>query len=238
MKLRNTLIGIPTENVWLDGLLSHAPDVRALAVILQPDATDPAHAREAAIAHILQEHGFATLTLNLLTHYEQARDPDARFNVPQLANRVLAAAEWIGHQPPLTPLAIGLIASDTPCAAAIRAAVKAPERFGAIVCQGGRADLAGAGQLRALRVPVRFIVGHDDPHAAMLHQAYELIGGRRDWQDIAGGELVHAGGAATAASAHLAAEWLQQQLPPPAAPVDGFAAAAAPPAPLADPGPA
>lgn len=232
VKLRNTLIGISTENVWLDGLLSHAPDVRGLAVILQPDAADPAHAREAAIAASLQSHGFATLTLNLLTHYEQERDPDARFNVPQLANRVVAATEWIGHQPPLTPLAIGLFASDTTCAAAIRAAVRIPERIAAIVCQAGRPDLAGAAQLRALRVPTRFIVGRENPHAAMLHQAFALIGGLRDWRTVDGSDPAHAQPAEIEQTGGLAAEWLQQQLPPRAA------EAATEPPPLTQPGPA
>ncbi|QDF97148.1 hypothetical protein CJ010_11735 [Azoarcus sp. DD4] len=236
MKLRNTLIGISTDNVWLDGLLSHAPDVRALAVILQPDAADPAHAREAAIARSLQSHGFATLTLNLLTHYEQTRDPDARFNVPQLANRVVAAAEWIGHQPPLTPLAIGLFASDTTCAAAIRAAVRIPERIGAIVCQAGRPDLAGAAQLRALHVPTRFIVGRDNPQAAMLHQAYGLIGGTHDWQAIDGNDPAHAGDHEIEQTGRLAAEWLQQHLPLPRAAESAASPGEQPP--LPHPGPA
>lgn len=219
MKLRNTPISLPTEHAWLSGLLSHAPDVRGLVVLLQPDAHDPAQAREAVVAHVLQAHGFATLTLNLLTEYEHSRDPDARYNVPQLTARMIAAAEWIGHQPPLTSLAIGLFASDTACAAAIRAAVKLPERFGAIVCHAGRPDLAGAGQLRALKVPTRFIVGHGDPHATILHQAYSLLTAPHDWQRVDGGDPAHCSDEELTLAGRLTAEWLAQKLPPPAAAV-------------------
>jgi len=225
VKLRNTLIGIPSEDVWLDGLLAHAPDVRGLAVLLQPDAADPAHARESALAHELQRHGYATLTLNLLTRYEQTRDPDARYNVPLLSARVHAAAEWVGHQPPLGMLAVGLIASDTPCAAAIRAAVKDPERFGAIVCLGGRADLAGSAQLRALRVPTRFVVGTADAHAGTLRQAHALLGGEHDWQDAHGADLLHVTDSQTAAIGELVAQWLDRHLRAPAAPAEAHATA-------------
>ena len=34
MKLRHTQLSIPANGVWLDGMLAHAPDVRALALCL------------------------------------------------------------------------------------------------------------------------------------------------------------------------------------------------------------
>ncbi|ANQ84863.1 putative phosphoribosyltransferase [Azoarcus olearius] len=213
VKLRHTPIAISADTVWLEGLLSHAPDVRGLAVVLEPGGAEAQRRQDEAVAHSLQESGFATLTLKLLSPYEQVRDPDVRYNTALLGQRLLAASEWIGHQPPLAALPVGLVANDTACAAAIRAAVKSPERFAAIVCLGGRADLAGAGQLRALRVPTRFIVGRSDPHHAMLQQAYELLGSSRDWQRVEGDELHHAGEAVVASAARLTAEWLAQKLP-------------------------
>lgn len=210
MKLRHTPIGIRCGDDWLDGELAHAPDVHGLALILAPELPPP-DPDQPTLAHALQAQGYATLALRLLTPYEQARDPDARYNVPQLTQRVLAASTWIGHQPPLTGLPVGLVAQDTACAAAIRAAVAAPQAFGAIVCLGGRADLAGAGQLRALAVPIRFVLARGDAQQAMLEPAYALIGATRDWQELADDT------ADTVAAGTMAADWLQRWLAAPAA---------------------
>lgn len=212
VKLRHTELSIPAEGVWLDGRLAHAPDVRALVVIAC--ANHPGSTNEAALAGALQAAGFATLLLDLLTHHEAARDPDAHFNIPRLANRLLGAADWIGHQPALAALAIGLIGSATTSAAIIRAAWKAPQRFGALVCAGGRPDLAGATPLQALATPVRIVIGGDDPDAAIAAPAFERIGAKRDWQRIAGAATPLAEPATTASFARLVIEWFALELPP------------------------
>ncbi|BAL25073.1 phosphoribosyltransferase [Azoarcus sp. KH32C] len=215
MKLRTTDISIPYEQLWLNGELAHSPEVRGLVAILRPAGSPFVHSRELQVAHVLQEAGFATLLINLLTSYEESRDPDARFNVPQLANRVLAIGEWCLHQPPLAGLAIGLVASGTASGAAIRAGWKAPERFAAIVCRAGRPDLAGLTPLNALTIPIRMIVGSADPHIGMIRQAYEHLRGAHDWQNVDGvGEQFDETGPLERFAA-LAAEWLAAKLPMP-----------------------
>lgn len=213
MKLRNTTISIPAEHAWLDGELAHAPDVRGLAAILRPAGGPRGQCREVRVARVLQQAGYATLVINLLTAHEESRDPDAAFNVPRMANRVLAVAEWIGHQPPLAGLAIGLIASRTASGAAIRAAWKTPQCFGALVCGAGRPDLAGATPLNALVIPIRLVVGSEDPHRTMLTHAYEHLGGARDWQTIDGAGEDFAEPGVLERFAHLARQWLDLRLP-------------------------
>lgn len=181
MKLRNTPISMPAQGVWLDGLLSHAPDVRGLAIHLHSSGHPPLGAVTPPLEAELHAHGFATLTLDLLTRQEVARDPDAPYNIPRLTERILCAAEWALHQPPLAALPLGLVAQDTGCAAAIRAAVKAPERFTALACLDGRADLAGAEPLRTLRCPVRFVISPGNASSAILEKAFGLVGGLRHW---------------------------------------------------------
>lgn len=218
MKLRTTDISIPYEHVWLAGELVHAPDVRGLAVLLRPAGSPFAQSRELRVAHLLQQAGFATLVMNLLTAYEESRDPDARFNVPQMANRVNAVADWIGHQPPLKGLAVGLLASGTASGAAVRAAWKAPERFGAIVCRAGRPDLAGLTPLNALDIPIRMVVGSNDPHVDMIRQAYQHFQGARDWHTLEGVGDHFREPDALERFARLAAEWLDARLPQPSPP--------------------
>lgn len=186
VKLRNTPLSISASGAWLDARLAHAPGLAGLIVILKPGAMLDPESRDAYVARALQEAGYATLLVDLLTHREEARDPDARYNVPQLANRVLAVIEWITHQPPLQNLSLGLLALDTACGAAVRAGWKSPDAFSALVCRGGRPDLAGATPLSALAVPTCMIVGEHDPGRAIISQAYALITARKVWHDVPG----------------------------------------------------
>lgn len=215
MKLRTTPIRIPAEGVWLDATLAHAPDVRGLVLILQPGSNPILHQRQTLVAGALQRAGFATLALDLLNHQEELHDPDARYNVTRLTDRLLAAALWIENQPPLCALSIGLLAFGTASAAIVRAAAKNPERFNTLVCLGGRPDLAGAGPLRNVGVPTLFVVSHDDPERAILRSAFDLLKSTRAWQDA--GQLDN--GVADLdmlqRSAAFAADWMLQHLPLP-----------------------
>jgi hypothetical protein len=184
MKLRHGPLSIPAHGEWLDGMLAHAPDVRALALCIHTSGHPPLDGPPRALDLVLQAAGFATMTVDLLTRQEAQHDTDAPFNIPRLTERVLATMDWLAHQPSLEGLAIGLIASGTGCAAAIRAAAGAPERFASIACLGGRADLAGAAPLRALRTPTRFVVTPDSPETPMLASAHALLEGRHDWLQL------------------------------------------------------
>lgn len=218
MKLRNTTLSIPAGNAWLDARLSHAPGRAGLIIILKPGAVLDPESREAYIARSLQESGYATLLVDLLTHHEEARDPDARYNVPQLANRVLAVAEWVAHQAPLQGLPLGLLALDTACGAAVRADWKAPDVFAALVCRGGRPDLAGATPLSALTVPVCMVVGGQDAGRAIITRAYELITARKQWHDVpTASELFHEPGTLET-FCRIAIGWFRAELPPPGLP--------------------
>lgn len=215
VKLRHSNLSIPSEGVWLDGVLSHAPDVRGLAVIVMPHAQVGDHRSDTAVAAQLQRAGYATLVVGLVTRQEDARDPDARYNVPQMARRLLGVADWVGHQPMLAPLSIGLIASSTSSAAAVRAAWKSPGRFDAIVCRAGRPDLAGATPLRSLTTPIRIVIGSDDESVKIVTRAFDLIGAARDWQVVAGASDLFVERGALERFATLAADWLALNLPPP-----------------------
>lgn len=232
MKLRTTDISIPFEHIWLSGELVHAPDVDGLAVVLRPAGSPFAQSRDLRVARELQRAGFATLLINLLTAYEEARDPDARFNVPQMANRVVAVLDWVGHQPPLAGLGVGLVSSDTASGAAIRAGWKAGDRVSAIVCRAGRPDLAGLMPLNTLAVPLRMVVGSDDPQAGMIRQACEHLRCPHDWHVLDGASDEFREPGAIERFGELAAAWLREKLPAPGTAEqrihDGTAAGSAP----------
>jgi putative phosphoribosyl transferase len=214
VKLRNSRISVPTEGVWLEGELAHAPDVRALAVLLQPGHVEGDRTSAATgAATVLQQSGLATLLIELVTAHEASRDPDACFNVPQMTNRLLGVLDWVSHQPALAGLPIGLVGWSTASAVAVRASWKAPKCCDAIVCRSGRPDLAGATPLKLLSVPIRFVVGSEESSLDIARRAFDLMGGEKDWQVArdAGEAFVEPGDVDT--FGRLAGEWLNAKLP-------------------------
>ena len=213
MKLRTTALSIPADGIWIDATLAHAPDVRGLVLVLQPGSNPVLHQRQAVVAAALQSAGFATLTLDLVSHAEEVRDVDARFNVSRLADRLLSAAVWIAHQPSLSNLSIGLVAFGTASAAAIRAAARSPRHFGALACVGGRPDLAGAGPLKTLDLPSLFLVGRNDPDVAILRRAYGMLKCTCSWQDVGVLEGEVPGADMLQRCGVLSSDWMLQHLP-------------------------
>jgi hypothetical protein len=218
VKLRHTRLSLSAHGTWLAARLDHAPDVRGLILIPQ-SITSAAPTIEAtgnfelAVTRAMQQAGFATFALDLLTD-EEARDPDARFNVANLGERLLAALEWIHYQPQLLALPLGIFATDTAAAAAIRAAAHLPAQLGALAILAGRPDLAGAAPLRALKIPACFISGRDNPRADILRQAFELTAEPHAWQETPGGEAENMSADRLAAAAEIATGWMLSHLPP------------------------
>lgn len=91
----------------------------------------------------LNEKGFATLLLDLLTPAE-GRDRQHVLDIPLLAERVVEACMWIGSEPDIADLPLGIFEASTDAGVALMAANELKRRIAAVVSCGGRADLAGA----------------------------------------------------------------------------------------------
>jgi dienelactone hydrolase len=171
--------------------------------------------RNRAVASELHRAGLATLLIDLLTDEESAVDqvtPQYRFDIDLLAARLVVAAQWIKSQPSLEALPLGLFGASTGAAAALQAAARLPGTVRAVVCRGGRPDLAYE-YLRAVLAPTRLIVGELDRSVlALNHQALTVLGVDKDLLIVPGaGHLFEEPGALLRV-AHLAAEWFIQQL--------------------------
>lgn len=117
--------------------------------------------RNRTVARDLQDAGFATLLLDLLTAEEEraeARTGHLRFDIEMLSVRLAAATNWLSTQRDLNELPVGYFGASTGAAAAMVAAAMLPHRVGAIVSRGGRPDLAGSA-LENVRAPTLLIVG-------------------------------------------------------------------------------
>lgn len=124
--------------------------------------------RNVAVADTLNSHGFATLLFDLLTPAE-ATDRRNVFDIPLLAERVVAAALYISSEPDIADLPLGLFGASTGAAAALLAAAELHHRIAAMVSRGGRPDLAGA-RLADVVAPTLLIVGGADRHVLDLNR--------------------------------------------------------------------
>jgi putative phosphoribosyl transferase len=211
---RHADIRIQAERVWLDALLSHAPDVRGLIILAAPYISQLSESRENHAAKRLREASFGTLVVSMLTPYEESRDPDVRYDVSLLTRRLQALLTWIDQQPRLSGLPVGLLAVDTVAAAGVRHIAREPERISAMTIRCGRADLAGAEPLRRLAVPTLVQVPGNEPDLlAPNRQAFALMGYTKLWQEIPGASASLIEPGTLDAAAKAASEWFVTHIP-------------------------
>jgi putative phosphoribosyl transferase len=120
--------------------------------------------RNRYVAQELQRSGLATLLIDLLTAGEEAIDMRTgrlRFDIGLLADRVVAATDWLAAQAETGSLKLGYFGASTGAGAALVAATQRPGAVAAVVSRGGRPDLAGSA-LPFVKAPTLLIVGGDD----------------------------------------------------------------------------
>jgi dienelactone hydrolase len=169
--------------------------------------------RNRAVAARLQAEGFGTLLLDLLTEAEERvelRGGRLRFDVDQLADRLVAVVDWVdrrGDQP-----ALAYFGASTGAAGALVAAVRQESRISAVVSRGGRPDLA-ADLLPLVTAPTLLIVGGRDPVVRELNeQAYAQMRCQRRLEVVEGASHLFEEPGALEAVADLAAGWFAGHL--------------------------
>jgi dienelactone hydrolase len=171
-RLHTSEVDVPAGEVMLNGMLTMAPDARAIVVFAHGNGPGRASVCNRQIADMLHEAGVATLELDLLTERERQLDlvsAEYGFNVDLLAGRLVAALDWLYSSPDTESLAVGLLGTSTGAAAALVAASVLPDDVAAVVSRGGRADLAGDA-LALVEAPTLLIVGALDEAVVDLTQ--------------------------------------------------------------------
>ena len=118
--------------------------------------------RNRAVAKALNDAGYATLLLDLLTEAE-ALDRRNVFDVQLMASRLIAASEWLESRAAALPLAY--FGAST---GALTAAASLGSRVGAVISRGGRPDLAIG--LARVTAPTLLIVGGADLEVLELNR--------------------------------------------------------------------
>jgi pimeloyl-ACP methyl ester carboxylesterase len=128
--------------------------------------------RNQFVADRLGESGFATLLTDLLTEAEERVDrttSEFRFNIPLLAERLLAATDHVRTAFEDAPLPVAYFGASTGAAAALVAASRRPKEIFAVVSRGGRPDLAVDALVR-VEAPTLLIVGSLDTQVIELNR--------------------------------------------------------------------
>jgi len=173
--------------------------------------------RNQFVARTLQQAGFATLLLDLLTPEEEEYDRRTdmlRFDVAFLAQRLEAAIAWCATQADVKHLRLGLFGASTGAAAALIAAARLPSHVHAVVSRGGRVDMA-ASVLPQVQAPALCIVGGADRQVLELNlAAAKSLRAEHDVIVIAGASHLFEEPGALERVAELARDWFVTYLAP------------------------
>ncbi len=206
---------VHTEQADLQADLTMPEHARALILFAHGSGSGRLSTRNRAVASVLHEGQFGTLLLDLLTGQEQQLDnrtAELRFNISLLAGRLVGAIDWCAQGARTAGLRVGLYGASTGAAAALIAAAQRPQRVGAVVSRGGRADMAGP-SLPAVTAPTLLIVGGNDPVVLDMNiEAAKLLRAPHQLQIVSGaGHLFEERGKLEQV-AQMTLEWFERHL--------------------------
>jgi putative phosphoribosyl transferase len=166
-------VRIPAAGVILDGDLITPADAAGVVVFAHGSGSSRHSPRNRMVAARLQEAGYATLLMDLLTPEEDevdSRTRQFRFDIPRLASRLTGAIRWLRDRPDTAEMPVALFGASTGAAAALIAAAEVPDHVQLVISRGGRPDLAGDA-LPRVQAPTLLIVGGRDLEVLDLNKA-------------------------------------------------------------------
>jgi putative phosphoribosyl transferase len=207
-------VDIPVAGGRVSGSLSIPAGAQGLVIFAHGSGSSRFSPRNQSVAAVLQNSGFATLLMDLLTPSEERIDEvtaELRFDIPFLARRLAEVTDWVRRQPATGELSVGYFGASTGAAAALVAAADRDD-VGAIVSRGGRPDLAGDA-LERVTAPTLLLVGGKDEVVIRLNRmAYERLRGVRKLEIIPGASHLFEEPGALEQVAERASEWFTEWL--------------------------
>ncbi len=201
--------------VALEGELTIPVNSKGIVLFAHGSGSSRFSPRNRFIARMLQQAGLATFLIDLLTEREEAADIQGaqyRFNIGMLAERLIGTTDWLTRSTETRRLTIGYFGASTGAAAALVAAAARPDVVRAIVCRGGRPDLASP-VLPAVKAPTLLIVGGNDPDVAAINrEALEKIRSEKEMVIIPGATHLFEEPGSLEEVSRLAANWFGKYL--------------------------
>ncbi len=205
------LVTIPVNGVKLDGMLVVPERARGVVLFVHGSGSSRLSPRNNFVADNLNEAGYGTLLMDLLTKQEDAKYEN-RFDIDLLTWRLERVTQWLMEQPHCSALAIGYFGASTGAAAALNAAATFGSTIGAVVSRGGRPDLATEA-LANVQSPTLLIVGGlDDVVIDLNRQAYEKLKAKKHLAIVKGATHLFEEPGTLQEVARLAAAWFRRHL--------------------------
>lgn len=202
-------VRIPPHGVA--GTLKMPARASALVIFAHGSGSSRFSPRNVELAEALNNRQIATLLFDLLLPEEETSRRNV-FDVKLLSLRLLDAVHWVGEQPDVGKLPIGLFGASTGAAAALVAAGSLGGRVRAVVSRGGRPDLAGS-VLHKVKAPTLLIVGGADFGVIELNQsALRMLGGEKAIEIVPNATHLFPEPGALEAVIELAAGWFERHL--------------------------
>jgi len=211
-------VALEAGGVRLQADLNLPPGARAIVLFAHGTGSGRHSPRNRQVAGVLQEAGFGTALMDLLSAQEEAADVRTghlRFDIGLLADRLIGATDWLAEAVSTRGLPVGYFGASTGAAAALVAAAERPQAVRAVVSRGGRPDLAVAALAR-VRAPTLLIVGgRDIPVIEMNQTALAELRAEKALEIIPGASHLFPEPGALEAVARLASDWFERFLPAP-----------------------
>lgn len=208
-------VRIPAGKVVLEGDLRIPDSAKELVIFAHGSGSSRHSPRNQSVAQVLHSAGLGTLLFDLLTSMEEKEDlatGHLRFNIPFLAERLVAATDWALSQKTIRQLAVGYFGASTGAAAALVAAASRPDVVRAIVSRGGRPDLAGRA-LPLVKAPILLIVGgHDTAVIGMNQEAMAMLQAEKKLVIVPGATHLFEEFGTLGKVSSLAADWFKHYL--------------------------
>ncbi len=204
-------VKIPVEGVTLEGDLVLPEKPKGIVLFAHGSGSSRLSPRNTFVARVLQKAGVATLLFDLLTEKEDMVY-ETRFDIPLLAQRLVAATRWAISQKETQGLSIGYFGASTGAAAALIAAAELQDTIQAVVSRGGRPDLAME-HLARVKAPTFFIVGGFDDVVIELNQkAYDHLTSEKKMEIVPGATHLFEEPGTLEQVADLARDWFVKHL--------------------------
>jgi putative phosphoribosyl transferase len=208
-------VRVQTEHVSLDGDLRVPERATGLVMFAHGSGSSRFSRRNRSVAAVLEDNGFATLLLDLLTPEEEAVDERTRqyrFDIERLGNRVIGTCDWVQARSGLNHLPLGLFGASTGAAAALIGAAARPELVRAVVSRGGRPDLAEEALPRVHSPALLIVGGRDEPVIEMNRAAMRWMLAPVELKIIPGATHLFEEPGALEEVSRLAADWYRRYL--------------------------
>ena len=203
-------VNIELNDVTLIGNLNQPANPRALVIFAHGSGSSRLSPRNNYVADILNQHHITTLLTDLLTP-EEDEVYENRFNTDLLTDRLIRVTEKMLEQIAFDVLPIGYFGASTGAASALDAAAFLGDTVKAVVCRGGRVDMAK--NLSEVKAQVLLIVGSRDlPVIDLNKKAYESMRTKKKMYVVEGASHLFEEPGSLEEVANAAADWFELHL--------------------------